>query len=186
MVKAGARLIFRGFSQGEGLISLGLMPPSRLRLVYIRLLASIACEHYFDLFHFEAEQAFVQSELDEESFLRLLHDCGTISGRAVPLNRRLCGLRQESRTWRNHLIVRMESLGFERIIRFALAEEGSMSVIEVVLVDDIFNVGRSRRCGLFDVNFNCLVSVDSLGELCLYAGCHFSRDRIINDLLTIL
>ena len=187
MVKAKARLVARGFSQREGIDFFETYAPTP-SVSCIRLLASIACEHDLDLCHFDAEQAFVQSELEEEVFLRLPQGCGKMSGRVVRLNRSLYGLRQASRTWHNHLIVRMKSLGFEQCLADAcvlrLMEEGSMSMIAVVHVDDIFTVGRKDRCDRFGEDLNCLVPINNLGELRWYAGCHYSRDRI-NGLLTI-
>ena len=43
-------------------------------------------------------------------------------------------------------------------------------------VDDIFSVGRKNRCDQFGRDLNQYVSITNLGELRLYAGCHFSRD----------
>ena len=37
----------------------------------VRLLSAIACELDLDVCHFDVEQAFVQSKLDEDVFLRL-------------------------------------------------------------------------------------------------------------------
>ena len=111
MFKAKARLVARGFSQREGIDFFETYAPTPSASC-IRLSASIACEHDLDLCNFDAEQAFVQSELEEEVFLRLPQGCGKMSGRVVRLNRSLYGLRQASRTWHNHLIVRMKSLGF--------------------------------------------------------------------------
>ena len=37
----------------------------------MRLLSAIACELDLDVCHFDVEQAFVQSKLDEDVFLRL-------------------------------------------------------------------------------------------------------------------
>ena len=37
----------------------------------VRLLAALACEQNLDLCHFDTEEAFVQSELDEDVFMRL-------------------------------------------------------------------------------------------------------------------
>ena len=37
----------------------------------VRLLTALACEQNLDSCHFDIEQAFVQSELDEDVFMRL-------------------------------------------------------------------------------------------------------------------
>ena len=47
----------------------------------IRLQAALACELDLDLCHFDAEQAFVQSGLDEVVYIRLPPGCGALSGK---------------------------------------------------------------------------------------------------------
>ena len=44
----------------------------------IRLLAAIACEFGWDICHLDANQAFVQSKLDELVFIRLPPGCGEL------------------------------------------------------------------------------------------------------------
>ena len=80
----------------------------------IRLLSAIVCELNSDLCHFDAEQAFVRSTLDEDVYLRLPQGCGNLSGKVVKLGRSLNGLKQSSRTWHNHLMKGMKRLGFEQ------------------------------------------------------------------------
>ena len=74
------------------LIFLRLLARRLLHLVFVcwfHLLGATACEVGFDLCHFNAEQAFVQSNLDEDVFMRLPPGCGEMSGELVGLNRRL-------------------------------------------------------------------------------------------------
>ena len=59
----------------------------------MRLLSAIACELDLDVCHLVAEQAFVQSKLDEDVFLRLPKGCGRLSGKIVRLNESLYGLK---------------------------------------------------------------------------------------------
>ena len=63
----------------------------------MRLLNAITCELNLDACHFDVEQAFVQSKLDENIFLRLPKECGSLSGKKVRLNKSLYGLKQASR-----------------------------------------------------------------------------------------
>ena len=84
-----------------------------------------------------------------------------MSGKVVRLNRSLYGLKQASRSWHNHLIAHMKSLGFEQSLADAcvmrLVESGSVSIVAVVHVDDIFAVGRKARCDQFYEDLNRLV-----------------------------
>ena len=63
-----------------------------------RLVAAMACKLDWDLRHLDADQAFIQSELDTENFLRLLPGCGRLSGKVVQLNKALYGLKQSGRS----------------------------------------------------------------------------------------
>ena len=94
VVKAKARLVARGFSQREEIDYFETFSPCS-SAASIRLLAT-ACELDLDLCHFDAEQAFVQSELDEEVYLRLPKGCGSMSGKVVRLRKSLYGLKQTS------------------------------------------------------------------------------------------
>ena len=58
----------------------------------MRLLSAIACELDLDMCHFDVKQAFVQSKLDEDVFLRVPRGCGRLSGKIVRLNKSLYGL----------------------------------------------------------------------------------------------
>ena len=179
VVRAKARLVARGFSQREGVDYLETFSPCPC-VPSIRLLTAIACELGLDLCHFDAEQACVQSTLDEEVYLRLPQGCGALPGKVVKLARSLYGLKQASRTWHNHLVRAMRCLGFEQCAADAcvmrLVKNGTVSMMVVVHVDDIFSVGRKSRCDQFGRDLNQYVPITNLGELRLYAGCHFSRD----------
>ena len=57
-----------------------------------------------------------------------------------------------------------------------LVEDGVVSMVVVVHVDDIFSIGRKSRYGQFSGDLNQYIPITNLGELQLYAGCQFSRD----------
>ena len=67
------------------------------------LLGAIACELGLDLCHFDAEQAFVQSSL-EDVFMRLPPGCGEMSGKIVRLNRSLYGVWKKMFSCDYHLV----------------------------------------------------------------------------------
>ena len=146
-------------------------------------MAAIACEFGWDLCHFDAEQAFVQSKLNELVFIRLPPGWSEISGKVVKLGRSLYGLRQSSRIWHNHLMRGLKCLGFESCAADAcvmrLIEHDVVVMILVVQVDDIFSIGLKSRCDKFDVDLNRYVPITNLGELRWYAGCRFSRDAVL-------
>ena len=147
----------------------------------MRLLNAIARELGLDVCHFDVEQDFVQSKLDEDVFLRLPRGCGRLFGKIVRLNKSLCGLKQASRSWHAHLTTCLKTLGFQQCLAdacvFRFVEEGRVAIIAVVHVDDIFAVGLKSRCDVFRDELNRMVPVKNLGELRWYGGCPYTRER---------
>ena len=112
VVRAKARLVARGFGQREGIDFVDTFSPFP-SVMSIRLRVALACELDLDLCHFDAEQAFVQSDLDEVAFIRLPSGCGALSGKVVRLCRSVYGSIQASRTWHYHLVRGIKDIGFE-------------------------------------------------------------------------
>ena len=164
--------------------ALTYLGPFRHILASIRLLAAIACAFGWDLCHFDAEQAFIQSKLDEVVFIHLPPGCGELSSKVVKLGRSLYGLRQSSRTWHDHLMRGLRYLGFESCAADAwcvmrLIEHSVVVIVVVVHVDDIFSIGLKSRRDKFGVDLNRYVPITNFGELRWYAGCRFSRDAVL-------
>ena len=144
VVKAKSRLVARGFKQLEGVDFSETFAPT-VSSSCVRLLSAIACECDLDLCHFDVDQAFVQSDLEEDVFLRLPKGCGDLSGKVVRLNKSLYGLKQASRTCHAYLTTCLKSLGFEQYMTdvcvFRLIEDARVAITAVVHFDDIFAVG---------------------------------------------
>ena len=178
-MRAKARVVARGVFQRGGVDYLETFPPCPC-VPSIRLLTAIAGELGLDLCHFDAEQAFVLSKLDEHGYLRMPQGIGALPGKVVKLARSVYGLKQASRTWHNHFVRGMRSLGFKQCAADAcvmrLVEDGVVSMVVVVHVDGIFSIGRKSRCDQFGRDLNQYIPTTNLGELRLYAGCRFSRD----------
>ena len=143
MVRAKARLVARGFKQREGIDKFENFASTPATSCF-RLLEAIACELGLSLCHFDAKQAFDESSLEEDVFMRLPPGCGEMFGKIVRLTRSLHGLKQASRSWHNHLITHTKSLGIEQspadacVLR--LIESGWVSIVTAVHVDDIIEV----------------------------------------------
>ena len=182
MIKAKSRLVARGFKQREGVDYSEAFAPT-VSSSWVRLLSVIACECDLDLCHFHVDQAFVQSDLEEDVFLRLPKGCGDLLGKVCRLNKSLYGLKQASRTWHAHLTTCLKRLGFEQcmtvVCAFRLIEDGRVAITAVVVhVDDIFAVGQKERCDrLLCVDLNQTIPVENLVDLKWYGGCRCSRDR---------
>ena len=93
---------------------------------------------------------------------------------------------KRSRTWHHHLVDECTGLEFEQSAAGAcvmrLVENGSTTMVVLIHVDDIFSIGRKSRCDQFARDLNEYVPISNLGELRLYAGCHFSRDRVLGTI----
>ena len=122
----------------------------------------------------------MQSNLDEDIFMRFPRGCGEMSDKVVRLNRSLYGLKQASRSWHKHLLSHMTNLDFEQSLADAcvlrLVESGTAPIVTLVHVADMFAVGRKARCDQLCKDFNCLVPINSLGEIRWFSGCRYSRD----------
>ena len=100
--KAKTRQVAHRFKHLEG-IEFGETFAPTVSSSCVRLFSAIACELDVDVCHFDVEQAFVQSNLDEDVFMCLPKTCGSLSGKIVRLNKSLYGLKQASRSWHIHL-----------------------------------------------------------------------------------
>lgn len=181
VVRAKARLVARGFGQRAGIDFFETFSPCP-SVTSIRFLTAIACSLEWELWHYDVEQAFVQATLSEDVYARLPKGCGSLSGRIVKLVRSLYGLKQASRSWHHHLVRGMVGLGFEQCkvdtCMFRMVEDGEVTMLVVVHVDDVFSIGAKERCVQFGVDLNRYVPTTDLGELRWYAGLRFSRDEI--------
>ena len=108
----------------------------------------MACELNLDLRHFDIEHAFVQSDLQENVFMRFPQGCGMLSGKIVRVNKSIYGLKQTSR--QAHLTRCLLTLGFLQCLAdacgFWLMEEGRVMMTIVVHGDDVFAGGEKTRC----------------------------------------
>ena len=78
-------------------LDFGELYAPRVAVSSILFLVALACEQDLSLRHFDVDQAFVQSDLEEEALMQLPQGCGKLSGKVVKLSRSLYGVRQASR-----------------------------------------------------------------------------------------
>ena len=76
------------------------------------LLTAKACELDLGPHHFDIEQVFEQSDLEENVFMRLPRGRGNLSGNVLRLNKSIYGLKQASRQWHAHRTRCLLTLGF--------------------------------------------------------------------------
>ena len=132
----------------------------------VRLLTAMVCELDLDQQHFDIEQAFVQSDLEENVFMRLPQGFGGLSGKIVRINNSFYGLKQALRQWHAHITRCLLTLGFWQCLAdacvFRLMEEERVVMTIVLHVDDIFAVGEKTTCDQFGRDLNQMVPVKNL------------------------
>ena len=181
VVKAKARLVAKGFSQVHGQDFFETFAPTP-SMSAIRTLAAFACENELPLFHLDAEQAFIQSKLQEEIYLKLPPGCGEWSGKVTQLRRSLYGLKQASREWGNLLASSLKKLNFERCLVdpciYRLMNGDRVRVIVGVHVDDMIVVASNEDCLKLQKKLSKFFPVKHLGVLTWYMGCSFERNGL--------
>ena len=147
IVKAKARLVAKGFKQKYGVDYPETFSPTS-NAASMRLLVALACRYNLQLLHWDIEQAFVQSELDHEVFMKLPPDCGSMSGKVVRLNKSLYGLKQASRTFYKRLVSDLKRIGFEQslsdpcVLRFMMGDE-VMGMVAIHVDNILYSVCRN-------------------------------------------
>ena len=115
----------------------------------------------------------------------LLQGCGTLSSMVVRLGRSLYDLKQASRTWHQHSVRGMKCLGFEQCAADAcvmrLMEKGTIAMVVVVHVDDMFSTGLKSRREKLGRDLKEYPPIYNLGERRLYAGIWVSRGFGLGD-----
>ena len=174
VVKAKARLVAKGFSQREGVDYLETFAPTPIASS-MRLVVAVSLEHDLDLFHFDIEQAFVQSKLDTDFYMQMPQRCGDLSGKVVLLNKSLYGLKQAARSWFDLLVSTLKSNGFEQcksepcVLRL-LDSNSKVRMILAVHVDDMIVAGNSEDCKWLHERLCKVFPVNDLGSLTWYTG----------------
>ena len=180
IVKPKSSLVARGFSQVHIVYFLETYAPTPAASS-VKLLVAIAVKNDWELRQLDVKQAFIQTDLDFNVFMKLLDGCGDKSGKVVKLNISVYGLKQAGRHEAMHLgdvivrIIGMEQCKADPCV-FRLVRDGVVVMIVCVHVDDITVAGESEAC---DFLSTCLLEKfqTAEGELSWYLGCAFERDK---------
>ncbi|CAB1099749.1 unnamed protein product [Ectocarpus sp. CCAP 1310/34] len=108
-------------------------------------MVALACKYDLEFLHFDVEQAFAQSELDHEFFMKLPPGCKSMSALVVRVDKSLDGLRQACRKIHKRLVSNLKRISVEQslsdpcVVRFMMRNE----VIGMIAihVDDILHGG---------------------------------------------
>ena len=77
------------------------------------LLAKAAAKDW-QLSHFDAEQAFLKADIDEDIYIEILEEYQDVRGAVGQLNEAINGLEQAGKCWNNTFCSETTSIGFEQ------------------------------------------------------------------------
>ncbi|CAN0494520.1 unnamed protein product, partial [Discosporangium mesarthrocarpum] len=177
------RFVAQGLSQIPGVDYFATFAPVA-RMNSVRLLLSLAADYNWDLVHLDVKTAFLQSELNEEIYVRQPRGFEKHSPSGAPyacvFARSLYGLCQSPASWFS--TIHQFLLDIE--LKFCLADpcvyvKGSGTVILVLYVDDIIISGASsdainkvkeKLMTKFDLSYS--------GDVTTFIGMDIVRDRV--------
>ncbi|CAN0447625.1 unnamed protein product, partial [Ascophyllum nodosum] len=139
--KYKCRLVAQGFWQVEGVYyreKYSLTPAT----ASIRILLAMAAAKDGELRHFDAEQAFLKADIDEEIYIEIPEEFQEFWGAMGRLNKAISGLVQAGRCWNNKLCDDTAAIGYEQakadhLCVFRKVIDGEAELVVVVHVDDI-------------------------------------------------
>ena len=178
--KAKARLVACGFGQQLGVDYFNMFTPTPT-VSSIKVALAIAVQNDWPLYHFDAKQAFVQTKLDTDVYMKLPYGCGERTGKVVKLDHALYGIKQAERQWSAVLCQPLEDEhGMEQCWAdscvYRKIVEGVVKLILVVHVDDILVSGEKEACDELHHTLNGNFPTENLGELKWYLECAVERD----------
>ena len=138
--KYKCRLVAQGFWQVEGVHYTEKYSPAP-SAASIRMLLVTAAAKDGELRHFDAEQAFLKADIDEELYIEIPEEFQKFPGAVGRLNKAIYGLVQAGRCWNNKFCDDMTAIGFEQAkvdpCVFRKVVDGEAEMVVVVHVDDI-------------------------------------------------
>ena len=138
--KYNCRLVAQGFWQVKGIHYTEKYSPTPAT-ASIRILLAMAAAKGGELRHFDAEQAFLKANIDEEIYTELPEEFQEFTGAVGRLNKAIYGLVQAWRCRNNKFCDDMTTIGFEQAKTdpcvFRKVVGGKAEMVAVVHVDGI-------------------------------------------------
>ncbi|CAM9403082.1 unnamed protein product [Discosporangium mesarthrocarpum] len=121
--------------------------------------------------HLDAEQAFIQADIDTEVCFKLPQGCEELSHTVVRLNRALYGLKQASRRWNDRFTQVLLGLGFDQSkadpCLFRYVNNYDVDLLVTVHVDDMIVVGTREDSDAVSKALSFEFPTKNLGPVCL-------------------
>ena len=141
----------------------------------------MACNLDWNLRRLDVDQAFIQSELDTDTYFRLPLGGGSVSGNIGLINEALYGLKQGGRAWYQLLSSTLVECGFEQCLVvdcvFRLIVAGDVVAMLVFHVNDIKIAATEEVTEVIGSALNQRFPIKHFGEVEWYMGSEYKRDR---------
>ncbi|CAM9648245.1 unnamed protein product, partial [Ascophyllum nodosum] len=179
--KYKCRLVAQGFWQVEGVHYTEKYSPTP-SAASIRMLLATAAAKGGELRHFDAEQAFLKADIDEEIYIEIPEEFQKFPGAVGRLNKAIYGFVQAGRCWNNKFCDDMTAIGFEQAkvdpCVFRKVVDGEAEMVVVVHVDDILAHAKDQATmNRFAAELGRKFKLKDMGEAEYYMGCHITRNR---------
>ena len=129
----------------------------------------------------DVDQAFIQSELDTEIFLRLSTGFGRLTGKLVRRNKAHDELKQSCRSWYKLLSSTLVECGFEQCLVdacvFRLMVDDEVVAMLVVRMNDIKIAATKEMTDSIVADIHKRLRTKHLGEVTCYIGSEYKRYR---------
>ena len=153
----------------------------------IRMLLAMAAAKDGELRHFDAEQAFLKADIDEEMYMEIPEEFQEFPEAVGRLNKAIYGLVQAGKCWNNKFCDDMTAIRFEQakadpcVFRKVVDDEAEMVV--VVHVDDILAHAKDQATmNRFAAELGHKFKLKDMGKAGYYMGCHITRNRKAREL----
>lgn len=175
-----ARLVVRGFQQEEGIDYYQTYAPVAKHPTY-RLLFALAVLLGWPAHQVDILQAFLNSTLQEEVYIRSAPGYPIPKGLVLRLRKALYGLKQASKAWYDTLVAALGSLGFEASpYDPCLFINRQAGVLIVTWVDDMLIFGKDeQRVRRFKDELTSKFAMKDEGPCSYYLGMQVSLSKNI-------
>ena len=153
----------------------------------IRMLLAMAAAKDGELRHFDAEQAFLKADIDEEIYIEIPEEFQEFPGAVGRLNKAIYGLVQAGRCWNNKFCDDMTAIGFEQAKAepcvFRKVVDGEAEMVVAVHVDDILARAKDQvTMDRFAAELGQKFKLKDMGDAGYYMGCQITRNRKAREL----
>ncbi|KAL2885544.1 Retrovirus-related Pol polyprotein from transposon TNT 1-94 [Ceratocystis lukuohia] len=176
--KYKARLVVRGFRQEYGVNFFESFAPTPGSATLRLFLASV-CQYDLECHQIDACNAFAQSRLKEEVYVKLPANVECPDGMVAKLERCLYGLKQAAYQWNEDCTAHLRAMGFSKTITEpCLLFHEKRKMLVLLYVDDItIAAPNMKSIQWFKDEFSRKFKVKDLGETTQVIGVQVYRDR---------